>query len=47
MNEFECNRESEKKISKRYIQWVALLCENEMKGTFFVLRLFLDTPIVL
>ena len=42
--------ENPKKISKRgerCFHWVDVLNENESKGTFFVSRLFLDSPIVL
>ena len=39
------NRGIRKQISKRrYFQWATLLYESEAKGTFFVLRLFSDSP---
>ena len=45
---FQTNRRIQKLVSKRdkmYIQWTTPLYENEVKGTFFVLRSFSDPPI--
>ena len=34
------------KLGERYFQWAVPLYENGAKGTFFVLRLFSDFPIM-
>ena len=34
------------KLGERYTEWAVSLYENEAKGTFFVLRLFSDCPIL-